>query len=60
MVIDGGSYTNVVSEDVVKKQGLRAKPHPNPYKIVLVNNTNLKVKEKCLVPYSIGGFSDKV
>lgn len=60
MVIDGGSYTNVVSKDDVKKLGLKAEPHLNLYKVTWVNNNSLKVQERCLVPYSIGDFNDKV
>lgn len=60
MVIDGGSCTNAVFEKAVKKLDLKVEPHFNPYKVAWVNNTSLKVKERCLVFYSIGGFIDKV
>lgn len=60
MVLDGGSCTNAVSKDVVKKLDLKAKSHPNPYKVAWANNIILKVQERCLVSYSIAGFSDKV
>jgi len=60
MVIDGGSCTNLVSKETVKKLGLKAELQPNPYKVVWVNNTSLKVQERCLVAYAIRGFIDKV
>lgn len=49
MVIDGGSCTNVISEDACKKLGLKTEPHLAPYKVTWVNDTNLKVNERCLL-----------
>lgn len=60
MVIKGGSYTNFMSEDAYRKLGLKTKPHPNPYKVAWINNTNLKVHERCLLTYFISGFVDQV
>jgi len=59
-VIDGGGCTNVVFEEACKKLGLKVEPHPSPYKIAWVNNTNLPVQEICLVTYYLGGFIDYV
>lgn len=58
MIIDSKSYTNVIFEDVVRKLGLKTEPYPSPYKVAWVNNTNLKVPEKCLVVYSTGKLFD--
>lgn len=38
--------------------GLKIKLHPTPYKVVRVNNTSLKVHDRCLLTDSIGGFID--
>lgn len=59
LIIDTGSCTNVVSKDV-RKLGLKTEPHPSPYKVAWVNNTNLKLDEKCLVTYSIRQLVDTV
>lgn len=60
MVIDWGSCTNVVSENACKKLRLKTEPHPSPYKVAWVNNTNLKDRKRCLLTYSIGMFIDQV
>lgn len=60
MVIDEGSCTNVVSKEAMKNLGLKTKPNPSPYKMAQVNNTSLKVSDKCLLTYSIRGFIDKI
>ena len=43
LVIDGGSSMNVVSKDVVKLLNLKVEPHPNPFKVALVNDHTLHV-----------------
>lgn len=59
-MIDGGSCMNVVSEEVCKKLGLKIESHPSPYKVAWINNTNLLVQDRCLVTYSLGGFTDQM
>lgn len=49
-----------MSEEVYKKVRLKTEPHPNSYKVVWVNNTNLKIHERCIVTYSIGSFRDQI
>lgn len=60
MVIKGSSCSNIVSKDARKKLGLKTKPHLSPYKVAWVNNTNLKVHERCLFTYSIAGLINQV
>lgn len=60
MVIDGKSCTNVVFEDLCKNLGLKTKPYLAPYKVAWVNNTNLKVSERCMLTYSMREFRDQV
>ncbi|PRQ55245.1 putative retrotransposon gag domain-containing protein [Rosa chinensis] len=60
LVIDGGSCSNVIFEEAVLKLGLPTEPHPSPYKVAWVNNTNLKVNDRCLVTYTIGKLVDSV
>jgi len=33
LIIDGGSYANVVSLSMIEKLGLQATAHPHPYNI---------------------------
>lgn len=55
VIIDSGSCTNVVSEEMVSKLGLKTEPHPNPYKIQWFKNGNgVSVSKRCLVSLSIG------
>ena len=39
VIIDGGSYNNLVSSDLVKKLGLTTCPHPYPYHIQWLNDS---------------------
>jgi hypothetical protein len=43
LIIDGGSYNNLASSDMVEKLALTTKPHPHPYHIRWLNNSD-KVK----------------
>lgn len=60
MIIDTGSCTNVISSDTVRQLGLKVEPHPEPYDLAWIDNTKLRVRERCLVTFSIGKFKDKV
>jgi hypothetical protein len=39
MIIDGGSYNNLASSDMVDKLALTTKPHQSPYHIQWLNNS---------------------
>jgi hypothetical protein len=39
MIIDGGSYNNLTSSDMVEKLALSTKPHPHPYYIQWLKNS---------------------
>ncbi|XP_024013092.1 uncharacterized protein LOC112087299 [Eutrema salsugineum] len=61
LIIDGGSCTNVASEEMVKKLGLKMTKHPRPYKLLWLNETGeMKVQNQVLVPISIGKYEDEV
>ena len=54
LLFDGGSSTNVVSEEMVTKLSLSTEPHPKPYKIQWFKNGNeVSVSKRCLVSFSI-------
>jgi hypothetical protein len=61
VIIDGGSYNNLVSSDLVKKLGLPTRPHPHPYYIQWLNDSGkAKVLKTCRVSFSIGAYADYV
>lgn len=60
LVIDGESFINGVFVEACKKLRLKMNPQPSPYKVAWANNTNLQIREKCLVTYSLREFTDKV
>ena len=63
LIIDGGSCENMVSSLLVKKLGLATEPHPQPYHLGWIHDdiNATKVKDTCLVKFSIGGkYIDEV
>lgn len=55
LVIDSGSCTNVISEEVVSKLALFTESHPTPYSLAWLNSkTDMRVSKRCRVPFSIG------
>lgn len=62
LIIDSGSCTNVVAEEMVTKLNLKTEPLIQPYKIQWFQKGNgLKVTKKCLVSFSIGkNYKDEI
>ncbi|XP_065874841.1 uncharacterized protein [Euphorbia lathyris] len=61
LIIDGGSCCNVVSNVLASRLGISTIPHPNPYRLQWLNDSNeLKVTKQVLLNFSIGSFSDEV
>ncbi|XP_056853723.1 uncharacterized protein LOC130503093 [Raphanus sativus] len=61
LVIDGGSCTNVASEALVEKLGLKTGKHPRPYLLQWLNDQGeLKVTEQVMVPITIGRYQDEI
>ncbi|CAL1355173.1 unnamed protein product [Linum trigynum] len=61
VVIDGGSCTNVISLDTVKKFVLSTIKHPQPYTLHWLNNYgNIKVNKKAKVCLQIGDYVDEI
>lgn len=56
--IGTGSCTNVVSEEAVKKLGLKIEPHQEPYHVSWITNTKLKVKDRCPITFTIGNLKE--
>ncbi|XP_024011381.1 uncharacterized protein LOC112086641 [Eutrema salsugineum] len=61
LIIDGGSCTNVASQEMVQKLNLATEKHPRPYMLNWLNNDGeLKVNSRVMVPISIGGYEDEI
>jgi len=55
LIIDGGSYANVVSLSMIEKLGLQTMTHPHPYSIQWINQSKgIQVNSWCLISFSIG------
>lgn len=53
-LLDSGSQSNLISEDLVKKLNLEIVPHHKTYPLGwIVNNANLQVTRKCLFKFTI-------
>ena len=54
LIIDGGSYANVVSLSMIEKLGLQAMAYPHPYNIQwLFQSKGLQVNSRCLIFFSM-------
>ncbi|CAO2837812.1 unnamed protein product [Amaranthus hypochondriacus] len=61
LIIDGGSETNCVSQDLVQELKLKTQTHPHPYKLKwLDNNASGSVGKQCLVSLTIGSYQDQI
>jgi hypothetical protein len=61
LIIDGGSYNNLASSDMVGKLALTIKPHPHPYHIQWLNNSGkVKVTKLVRINFAIGSYHDVV
>jgi hypothetical protein len=59
LIIDGGSYTNVVSKHLVDSLSLPTRKHPQPHCVEwLYNFGKLKVTRKVCLKFSIGNYED--
>ena len=60
LIIDSGSYKNVVSASTVERLKFPVKPHPQPYKVAWINNISIPVNQRCLISLSYGVYSDSI
>jgi hypothetical protein len=61
-LIDSGSQSNLISEEVVKQLGLNTKMHHKPYSLKWIsNNHKLHITKKCTLKFAISSkFADEV
>jgi hypothetical protein len=61
IIIDGGSYNNLASMEMVEKIALTTRPHPRPYHIQWFNNSGkVKVTHTVRVHFTIAAYADYV
>ncbi|KAK8670002.1 hypothetical protein V6N13_104768 [Hibiscus sabdariffa] len=61
VIIDGGSCTNVTSSLMIEKLGIPTTKHPQPYKLLWLNDGGeTKVIKQAHIPFSIGKYKDDV
>ena len=60
IIVDSESCINVVSSTVIAKIGLKAVPHPHPYRVIWINSSALEVKQRCLVPIDFGLYKNNI
>jgi len=60
VIVDSGSYINVVSSMIINKVGLQVEPHPHPYKVSWINEAALNVTQRCLIPIEFTVYKDKI
>jgi hypothetical protein len=54
MIIDGGSYTNIGSDTIVKKLNPSCIKHPRPYRLQWLNECGeVKVTKQILIVFAI-------
>jgi len=59
-MIDGGSCTNIIAKTALEKMGFRAKPHPHPYNMNLVNKKAQFITHRCQVLIHMSSYKNRV
>lgn len=60
IVIDSGSSFNIISKTVMTKFGLETETHPRPYSISCVEQSNIPMTNRCLVPIQLSSYHRKI
>ena len=61
VIVDGGSCTNVASNEMVSKLGLLTTTHPKPYALHwLDNGSSIKVTKQVRVGLTMGSYVDEI
>ena len=61
LIVDSGSYENIIGREIVKVLNLPIEKHPNPCTIGRIKAAEkIEVTEQYKVPFSIGKYKDEV
>ena len=61
VIIDGGSYHNLATREIVDKLGLKLQRHPHPYHVQWINDSgDIKIAYRVKAPFKIGEYIDIV
>ena len=61
LVIDSGSFTNVLSTMLIKRLQIPTQDHPKPYKLQWLNDSGtMKVVSQALISFTLGKYKDEV
>jgi len=60
IAVNSESCINDVSSTIIAKIGLKAVPHPHPFRVTWINSSALEVKQRCLVPIDFDLYKDNI
>ena len=61
LIIDSGSFQNLISREAMRELKLPIEKHPHPYTIGWIKAAEkIEVNEHCKVPFFIGKYRDEV
>ena len=61
LIIDSGSCTNVAAKNLVDRLKPPTRPHPIPYKIKWLDNSNsLDIRQQAQIDFTLGAYSDSI
>lgn len=61
LIVDPGSFANVISKDIVEKLDIKVEAHPSAYKLAWLNNKiEILVLKQAMVVFSTCSYKDTI
>jgi len=60
LMIDVGSYADIITKTALEKMGLKAEPHLHPYNMNWVDKTTQSIIQNCQVHIHMSSYNDRV
>ncbi|KAK0601962.1 hypothetical protein LWI29_029106 [Acer saccharum] len=60
VLVDSGSYINVVSAQTINKLGLKPVNHLEPYRVSWIDTSSIPVTQQCQVPIQFSSYQENV
>jgi len=60
LMINGGSYANIIAKTALEKMSLKAEPHSHPYNVNYIDKTTQFITQCCEVPIHMSSYKDRV